>query len=436
MKPSNYNFFFPYEADDDKVIAYNSFSNALALMNKEQHGVFKRFCDEGIAIDDSNFVEQLMAEHFIIEDSCDEIDRLRVRMLANRYSTRHLGLTIAPTSDCNFRCPYCYEKDAISQCYMNQQVQDKIVELVMHQSKYITYLSVSWYGGEPLLAFDTIESLSKRLIEICNEKDITYNANIVTNGYLLTRDVVTKMNDLQISSIQITIDGTKDTHDARRPHVDGQGTYDTILKNIIDNVDILPFTSIRVNVDKDNIHSAGNVIDTLKQHDLLGKIKPYLGRITPDNDTYDSSRCFDICSFSGQDFEYFSSMIDDAEFMRRYPVSASNVCLADCFNAFVVSADGSLYKCWIDIGNDSRCIGNIVDGSGGNQDLLHKYLLNDPTENIQCSKCKLLPVCMGGCPYKRLNSDESCSIYKYTLASYMNLIAEKVKQSSSAIVSA
>ena len=52
MKASNYSFFFTYEADADKMIAYNSFSSTLALMDKKQYEIFNNFVQNDIAIDD------------------------------------------------------------------------------------------------------------------------------------------------------------------------------------------------------------------------------------------------------------------------------------------------------------------------------------------------------------------------------------------------
>lgn len=41
MKPSRYNFFYPYKPDSNKHIAYNSFSNALALMETRQYDEYR-----------------------------------------------------------------------------------------------------------------------------------------------------------------------------------------------------------------------------------------------------------------------------------------------------------------------------------------------------------------------------------------------------------
>ena len=438
MKPSKYNFFFPYEADKNKVIAYNSFSNALALMEKEKHEVFERFCSDGEAIGDEEFVQQLKSGHFIIDADCNELEHLRFRMLSSRYSTRLLSLTIAPTSDCNFRCPYCYEKDIIKPVYMSEQVQDKIIEFVKSQAKTISNLGVTWYGGEPLMAIDVVEKLSREFIKICEENDITYYGNIVTNGYLLTKENSRLLKELKVESMQITIDGNKDIHNVRRPHMDGYDTFETIINNLVENKDELPVVSIRVNVDKDNIEQAREVKEILGEKKLLDKMQPYLGKITAYGQDFDNTKCFDMCGFAEVDFDYFSKNLDDLGYMHKYPRVVSNACTADAINSFVIASDGELYRCWVDIGDTKKSVGNILSSSQGNEALYLDYIMFDATTDSECSKCNLLPACMGGCPLRRMNNQDNCTSYKHLLNEYLNIISLKLKlqkdSSESAVV--
>ncbi|MFG6323813.1 MAG: SPASM domain-containing protein [Lachnospiraceae bacterium] len=50
-------------------------------------------------------------------------------------------------------------------------------------------------------------------------------------------------------------------------------------------------------------------------------------------------------------------------------------------------------------------------------------------DNPECKECKVLPICMGGCPLhtidEKLNDDYKCSTYKYNMESMLNLIATK-----------
>ncbi len=209
MKASYYNFFYPYESDKDKFIAYNSLSNALALIEKDKYEVFMEFCKHNKTIEDLDLINDLKKGFFLLDDHVNEKHLIRFRMLQNRFSTSSFGLTIAPTSDCNFRCIYCYEKDVIKPAYMSADVQDRIVELLQNNLSTISRFSVSWYGGEPLLALDVIESLSARFIELCEKKEVAYGAGIITNGYLLNRDTIQLLNKLKVNFIQVTIDGVR-----------------------------------------------------------------------------------------------------------------------------------------------------------------------------------------------------------------------------------
>ncbi|WP_416197617.1 MAG: hypothetical protein ACFWUA_08455 [Sporanaerobacter sp.] len=119
--------------------------------------------------------------------------------------------------NCNFDCIYCYEKNERQNVTMPKDVQDKIVEFVKQQTKYVESINIGWYGGEPLLAFDVVKDISERVMNICKEKDIMYSSFIVTNGYKLTKDISADLERLHINSAQITLDGTEDTHNKRCP---------------------------------------------------------------------------------------------------------------------------------------------------------------------------------------------------------------------------
>jgi uncharacterized protein len=434
MKPSKYNFFFPYESDNGNILAYNAFSNALAFMEQDKYKCFMDFTDNACEIKDAQFAEQLKAGHFIIDDSTDELARLRYRMLVGRYNTRGLGLTIAPTADCNFRCTYCYEKDVIKPVYMNDAVQEKIVEMVSRMANTIETLSITWYGGEPLMAFDVVSNLSERFISICDDNKIAYKAQMITNGYLLTLEIAKAFERLKIGSLQITLDGFKDTHDSMRPLADGSGTFDDIMENLITCKDFLPGVILRINTDKDNLTAGQKIYTLLQAKGLTDKIRPYLGKImqdtvTPDG-TYDKSKCLNTCDFSAIDFDYLRETMNDDSFMGMYPRLIGNACGADKLNSYTIGADGKLYKCWSDIGIYERSVGDVLDIKAENRNapLYFDYMLYDPTLDKNCADCNVLPICMGSCPYKRITGNtDNCTKHKYMLREYLTHVAGRLE---------
>ena len=79
----------------------------------------------------------------------DELDVLRYRMLRARYGTDSLAFTLAPTNDCQFDCVYCYEKGVLTNKYMTQEIQDKIVEMLKNARGLFRILTLLGMEASP-----------------------------------------------------------------------------------------------------------------------------------------------------------------------------------------------------------------------------------------------------------------------------------------------
>ena len=428
MKASKYNFFFPYESDENKIIAYNSYSNALALMEKCKYDVFQQFVNNGVPIVDNEFIAQLKQGCFLIDSDVNELDWIRLRMLQSRFNTDSLGLTIIPTADCNFRCPYCYEKDVIRPEYMTAEVEEATIKLAELYMRTIVNLNVTWYGGEALMNIEAVDRLSKKLIAMCDEHNVNYKAYMVTNGYLLTKEIAQQLTELKIDLLQITLDGCDDAHNQRRPLADGSGTFFVIIENLINCKDVMPPVSLRINIDKYNTTSGADVTRLLDENGLLGKVSPYISKVFHGNDSHNKASCFDACSFSSEEVKYFNEFASDETYMKYYPKPIRNYCGADSLNSYVIAADGKIYKCWHDVGSDIKHIGSLIESIDTKESAYLQYMLFDPTADTRCSECNLLPICMGGCPYNRVDRDgDVCTTHKFVLDDFLTVIAKKLK---------
>ena len=56
--------------------------------------------------------------------------------------------------------------------------------------------------------------------------------SVITNGLLLTPEVVDRLEPFGLASFKITLDGDQAAHDRMRPLRGGQGTFDRIIENI------------------------------------------------------------------------------------------------------------------------------------------------------------------------------------------------------------
>jgi uncharacterized protein len=410
MKPSRYNFFF--QVDDQAILAYNSLTTALAELSTEEFTMLRDFYNEprdDFLDTDSlcQFYTDLCKNGFLVPEDDDELEKVReLHAIFKQHQQRHIGLTIVPTLDCNFRCTYCFSYARRER--MGAKVQEALLRFVEERLSNVDCLSVTWYGGEPTLCIPTVEALSDQLNNLCKRHRVHYlPSHIITNGYLLTERIARRLKAIGISQAQITLDGDQKIHDRRRPLLGGHGTFDRILGNIAAVRDVLD-VQVRVNIDRSNAHTAVAVLDALLERGLQG-LPVYFGHVQPFTEA-----CSDIASncFSGQEFSEINLALIREAIARgfsalRYPhLKLGGVCGAEHELSFLIAPDGLLFKCWAQASLGlEHSIGSVFDirVTPSQEKNLRRFLDWDPQTVETCRKCSVLPICMGGCPYQRLH---------------------------------
>lgn len=72
----------------------------------------------------------------------------------------------------------------------------------------------------------------------------------------------------------------------------------------------------------------------------------------------------------------------------------------------------------------SKSYGSIF--SKKTNDNLDKWENYNPIKSAECDACKFLPICMGGCPYKSLNSPGiGCMTTKYNYRKFIDIIKKE-----------
>lgn len=267
MKVSRFNII---EEVEDGILIYNTNSNGILKLNKDYARKYKDLIKNKGEID-KGFEEALLYGKMIIRDQDgDELDKIFIENKLRRFGGNQIDLTIAPTTACNFRCPYCYEKGK-EYTSMNEDTVQKVKEYIEKLKENYKYIGITWYGGEPLLALSTIKELMESVYDNFDKNHVY--SNIVSNGYLLTEDTANELKKYNISDIQITIDGPPEIHNKRRILPSKEDTFFTIFDNMKSALNIYPdlHISIRVNIDKTNINGVDEIISYLKQYDLFKK---------------------------------------------------------------------------------------------------------------------------------------------------------------------
>jgi uncharacterized protein len=290
----------------------------------------------------------------------NELDILRAT------SNDILHIIIFPTESCNFRCVYCYETFKFGR--MKSNVIEGIKNYLSKRIHELNYLSISWFGGEPLLALDIIEDISGYILSIINNfSDLIFHSHITTNGYLLTRNVFKKLIALKINHFQITFDGPQKIHDERRCLTNGEGTFDKIWNNLVNikQIDDDYTINVRLHLDAYNNSYINDFIEKYRSYfinDIRFKLllKPLRQlrctngsniRVFSDNDSKENiNKIGKLLKCLGLDF----LTLDDMNY----------ICYASDFNSFSIRANGNINKCTVFLENEKNQVGRInADGS-------------------------------------------------------------------------
>ena len=398
-------------------VLYNFLTGKSATLNILSRDYYDHFEVYG---ESHPIVKKLIERGFLVET--DELETLRQHVMAQCNDGKEIVLTICPTLRCNFGCPYCFETPRNGK--MTKETQDEVVMFVQRMVSYYhtETLKVVWFGGEPLLECEIIRSLSKRFVDTCEKTGVKYKAAIITNGYFLTPDKASMFEKCNIRHVQITMDGPiSSIHDKTRHLIGGGGTFDRILDNI-KNFKGRSNILVRCNVHRENAEYYQQLEKMLMDisQETGQKITVVAGHMIGNNAYEDKS--FSIP-------EYVDFYKDTHEGIKRVQYKGP-FCGYPMAMDFVIDEQGYLSKCLESVNHSQEIVGHVRDFEPSSHmsyaDEWQAVLASAwPQEDEECMQCKLLPVCLGGCPRRRRMGEKQCSGYKYVLDDYVLAAAKR-----------
>ncbi len=343
-----------------------------------------------------------LLKYHIIEYDGSELDYYNersVELLSAQYDPTVLNLVIVPTTMCNFGCPYCFEPKN-NPATMTDEVISDLIQFIASRER-VKELNITWYGGEPLLAFERIKKIRKELQQD-GLPDIK-SEGLITNGYLLTKEVCEYFKSTPLTNIQVTFDGNETSHNKTRClKGSGEPTFHKIYENLLNAAMILPnvHISARINIDKSNIKDFADMKRKI-ENDFsdFPNVVVYFGLIRRDTE--------DGCSLCRSSIKP-SDLNELAAKLNHYglkdkvlPKIQPKGCMMQSSNHYIIGPEGEIYKCWNDVTHKDRVIGHIKDNSIANRTRLMRYLLHTSGQNQECQKCNVYPICDGGCGHYR-----------------------------------
>lgn len=340
--------------------------------------------------------------------------------------------TLYMTTDCNFKCKYCYE-DYHNHYQLDEKTLVEALEFIMNYGEKGKVL-LDFLGGEPLLKKDLIYKAVNYINTYYGDREVKYY--ITTNCSLMDDEFINFLKEYNFA-VRLSFDGNKVTHDLNRIAKDGVSCYERILENIMKVKNSGLNFSVRMTVTENTIphmfenicflHQSGlnnicMIMDVYLRisEQLEAEFKKQVKLIT---DYYleeaKAGRSFTIDQFDGK---MFNMLCDFGNCFGMCDAGISN---------FKIFPNGQIYPCGFLTNDQKYSIGNIRDGVDIRKAKLIA-LSNFDKSDPKCKDCTIRNFCHGmKCGYMnfvntgKINvpSDAEC-VFEHTFYNAMKEIME------------
>ncbi|UZQ83954.1 radical SAM protein [Thermoanaerobacter sp. RKWS2] len=259
---NDYHVIGPVDGPDSEWLVYHPLSMSLFVVD-ELKGKVLQLKEKGYSIADISLITRCnsrMCER-IFEES-EEIFQKKTFELKKRSGekSRKSGphnIWFFVSTGCNMACSYCYASGGDFKSFPKEIMKKETAQIAVQKLSQLlgdSITTVSFFGGEPLLAFETIKVIVEEFIK----NGIMPRFAVSTNGTLLDHkklDFLLKHN----FSVTVSIDGSEDVHDHNRRFTNGTKTF----KHVMENVEILKNRGVRLSVQATYTYYAFNAGYTL-----------------------------------------------------------------------------------------------------------------------------------------------------------------------------
>lgn len=321
------------------------------------------------------------------------------------------ALCLHVSHDCNLRCQYCFASTGDfgtgHRMTMDVETAKKAIDFVIQRSGSRRNIEVDFFGGEPLMAMDTVKATVDYARSLEEKHGKNFRFTITTNGVLLNEENIAYINR-EMSNAVLSLDGRPEVNDKMRKTISGTGSYDVILPKFQKLVEgrgdkdyYLRGTFTRYNRD-----FSADVMHIADQGFRNVSVEPVVG--SPDCDyTFREEDLPGILAeyeklaeqlLHRPDVNFFHFNVD----LSQGPCVIKRLrgCGAGC-EYVAITPEGDIYPCHQFVGNEEYKLGNLYEDTF-NMDLSHRFGELNVYTRPDCQQCWARFYCSGGCSASNL----------------------------------
>lgn len=216
---------------------YDVNKDTIVSIDKELYDYLKGDSGKILSEKGKNTLGKLYDEGYLSGNRCKEIRNLEMDNLNEILEGQIYQLVLQVTQACNLTCYYCpyanitdkkLQRNHTSKT-MNFETAKKAVDFYIQHSYENEKCVISFYGGEPFLAFDLMKKIVEYVEEAATGKEIMFN--VTTNATLLDDEMISFLVQHNVD-VLFSIDGPEKIHDINRKRKDGKGTFKIAYDNL------------------------------------------------------------------------------------------------------------------------------------------------------------------------------------------------------------
>ena len=321
------------------------------------------------------------------------------------------ALCLHVSHDCNLRCQYCFASTGDfgtgHRMTMDIETAKKAIDFVIERSGNRRNIEVDFFGGEPLMALDTVKRTVEYARSLEEKHDKVFRFTITTNGILLDDNTIDYINR-EMSNVVLSLDGRQEINDRMRPTVNGKGSYEVIVPKF-QKLTAGRGTKdyyVRGTFTRDNLDFAQDVLHMGDLGFRHVSVEPCSG---PAGDPF-AIRYEDLdrveeeyeklarALMDRKDINFFHFNVDLAQ--GPCVIKRLRGCGAGC-EYVAVTPDGDIYPCHQFVGKEEFRMGSVHDGSF-DMDISGQFAQQNVYTRPACRECWARFYCSGGCSASNL----------------------------------
>lgn len=404
------NITVPLESEGERQYAlFNPLSGSFDLIHEDE---YRQILSGEI---DAELAEYLISRGYAFRSKEEEeaLVKEKWEIFQQETALSQTQLLLIPSYGCNLACKYCYQAGMQPE---GQLIKPEVIDAFFdYVEKNFMDLPVkpfvTLFGGEPLINSPAQRKVIETIVDRCAERGL--ELAVVTNGYDLV-DYVDVLARAHVKEIQVTLDGVKEVHDARRGTANGRGSFDRIVRGIDASISRGFTINLRSVVDQENILDLMRLAEFAEEKGWLDlppeKFKTQIGR------NYELFTCYakpQHLMSQAELWREFARISHEYPVLKRFhrPEFKGIKHLVTTREMYMASFDtcpaaktewvfdlyGDIYGCTASAGREEYKLGTFYPEVRLNQDYIREWQSRNVNNITECRDCRYNVICGGGC---------------------------------------